>query len=101
MQPESDSVMYTVRKSLPPNAQLVVPKPRGDLTTAIGWPNALCIQTSPMPVWQTTTPLAFVNAKPSGPARPPENCKKRPALLTLPLGDNGSRHTALARVTAK
>ncbi len=54
-----------------------------------------------MPVWQTTTPFAAVSASPSGPARPPENWMKSPALFTRPEAASGSRQTALARVTAR
>jgi hypothetical protein len=57
MLPLSDSVMNSDRPSWPPNAQFVVPRPRGDRTTATGRPSMSCTQTSPIPVWHTTRPF--------------------------------------------
>src|SRR5215212_7280522 len=95
----SDSVMYSVLLSAPPNATLVVAIPAHDFTRYTGSPCASNIHTLPRPTCAIAKRPCSSNARPSGPP-PPDIWMNNPTFTTSPLRVKGNRQIQLPRVTA-
>ena len=94
------SVMKRVLFSGPPKQQFVRFTPSvPDTILARGVPSAFTTNTLPRLGWQINKLPSSSIANPSGPAVP-KLWKNNPTLLVVPLGCNGSLHTAFERVMA-
>src|SRR5258706_9333265 len=96
--PVSDSVI-TSFASPGRYATFVSVDPAGLLMKCVTSPRAFSTKAPPRLASATTTRLSTSTARPSGPLAP-KKVRNAPTFERVPCASNGTRHTALARVTA-